>query len=1309
MAINTLSSSSKANKTIKNRGDVQDTIGDVLPKLDQALLFKQLKPLTVPILGMLPIKNPTHSLQLLPIIASIKAIIPNHTRPGLMTPPMIHYIFFPFEQLYHQVNIEKLSESCLLQLLELSAILVRAAKLHEPNPLWTSKETLILNSILPLLIQKNPAAEEPNEESDQKKTSVWKPARSDESTTLALDLMIAILNPHSPTEPRLSLNLDNLYQNLPNLPTLSNYLLRLLFQHLVDILDTLHRVYANPKQTQPSSSRARKTLELVRLGLLRLSSSSISGGNGVDILSTFLPSITSKLTQLACLLAQRRHSSDLLSLILHTIEWLLVECLDDELPDIQQTSSDNPFQQADEEPLEPANPRSQSDIYGQVLEIAADWKRGQFHSTCTFTQAPTTSSSSPSCHAKDTHEILVKRNQSWLKMTSAKISIVLQRLSECLENHPSPIVQEAWIHASTRLIECTSISLRISPSSIKKDGDHPDAREKDGFTVLLEALISTRSNSNFGITHNTIGTSLANVTRSVPLASVRIIVDFIRANFRSLSNLLVKQVSGQDDQIIHLSSRIISALEIIIDLVAPQTRPILVYQSCFDLIDSNEFQELLTPILCRVNLVVPKVLDSQPDQAFSSGACYIPDYTRDSSKSNQADTLPNTFPNLSVRNIFDHKCIKALEQLVRTISRLVLNLSYLTSGSTINLSEIVYLDHLLQMTTTTNGAKPSDTQQMCLQLNALWTLGESIRALKCISSDDRYFTRFSKIEIFCLQGLKKLLDISESYRVEGGIRTQEGANKLVSSELMAINQDLEDLSVTRYSKGNDQLFELERLKPASISRQSDDLIEEHNFQALRTCLILRLIASLAHVFEGSFQANLSWVLYYVLAQLGSSSPYVNQHAMATVGELALYCGYASIANMLEDNSDYLTHVVSSQLLPHQYDMQAPFVLENLIRLVGLRAMLPLVEQILLRDLFELLDDYHGYDLVCEQVISVSRCVMSLMNKEIAFEKSQRQLEDASTAAHQKEADSRNEARSDQSSRIDHIFEIEQQLSSVRWALAGPPTDLSTDLERFKTLQDTRKKWRDFQRPPPTTNDPTDRNPQKPFGEIDTSEVESVANEENEKELPAPPLTGYQRIAAELMSKSANFLTHSSTTVRLGVSQIINDGIPILGSTSLNPHESSVLPIIQRFWTILLSRLDDKDDRATIETLNLFNNLCQHLGSFMSKKLVNEIWPRLRKLIESEQTPGRLRMASISSLAVIVSSAEHINWRENFVWEIVSCLLKVQAQSKSKSIDSVDRILDSLSAKGFCGSVLVGRHATLGLIVGMEFMTPISSN
>ncbi|WAQ84883.1 hypothetical protein PtA15_5A456 [Puccinia triticina] len=1295
MAIISPSSSSKTTDLFKDGENKQDSTR-ALPKLDQAMLFKQLKPLTVPIIGMLPIKNPAHSLQLLPIIASIKAIVLNHSQAELMTPPMIHYIFFPIEQIYHQVNLVALSESCLNQVLELSSLLVRAAKLHEPNALWTSKETLIINCILPLLIQ-NTGSDQSNEE---KKPELWKPARSDESTSLALDLITAILYPHCPNESRPLLNLDNLYQNQTNIPSLSAYLLRFLFQHLVDILDTLYRIYASPKQSQPSLDRARNTIRLIRLGLLRLSSSNISAGNGVDILSTFLPSITSKLTQLACLLAQRRQSSELLSLILHTIEWLLVECLDDELPDLQEILADRQFHPVDCEPV--PDQHSQSDVYDQVLEIASDWKLGRSHSTPTPAQAVTKPSPPASSHDTDSKEILVKRDQSWLRMTSAKVSIVLQRLSPFLENHSSPIVREAWAHFCSRLIERTSLVLRISSScSTEKNEDQCDPREKDGFGVVLEALISLRSNQNFDVAHDMICSSLANVTRSAPLASVQVIVQFIRANFHSLSNLLVKQASGQDHDIIHLSSRITSSLDMIIDIMLHQTHPTHFYQSCFNFVDLNEFQNLLTSTLCRVHLVIPKILDYQPDQAFPSGNSSLLDHPRRQSKSHQRspEPLPSTFPSLSVKNIFDHKSIKALEELVRAISRLVLHLSYLTSWSSIKISEIVYLDQLLQLTSTTKGAKPSDVQQSCLQLNALWALGESIRASKSISTDDRYRARFGKIEIFCLQGLEKLLEISESYRVEGGQTTEE-ANHL-SSEMTTINQALDNLTVTSYLKGNDQLLELERLKPTTLSRGSDELIANENFQALRTSLILRLIASLAYVFEGSFQTNLSWVLYYVLAQLGSPNPYVYQHAMATVSELAFYCGYASIANMLEDNSDYLTHMVSNKLLPHQYDIQAPFVLEHLIRLVGLRAMLPLVEQILLHDFFELLDDYHGYDLMCEQITGVFRCVMSLMNKEIAFEQAQRKV-DAPTGGDNGATNPENTCKSD--NRIDEIFEIEQQLASVRRALAGPPTDMSTDLERFKTLQAARAKWRDFRRAPPVS--PPEKNPQRPFGEIDehASVAESVPDG-NEKECPPPPLTGYQRIAAELMSKSANFLTHSSTNVRLNVSLLINDAIPILGSTSLNPHESSLLPVIQRFWTIILSRLDD--DRTAIETLNLLQSLCQHVGAFMSRRLVNEIWPRIRRLIESTETPGRVRQAAIDALAAIVSSADHINWKEDFVWEIIQSLFTLQARSKSKSIQAVDRILDRLSDKGFRGSVLVARRAALGLIVGMEFMAPKS--
>lgn len=1274
------------------------------------MLFKQLKPLTVPILTLLPIKNPNHSLQLLPAIASIKDIVLNHSQPELLTPPMIHYIFFPFEQLYHQVNLKALSESCLNYLLEISSTLVQASKLHDLNPLWTSKETLMLDSILPILIQKNDGSAS-NEEADLNQSPSWAPTRSDESASLALDLMIAILYPHFPSETRrTTLNLDNLYQNPPKLPNLPAYQLRFLFQYLVDILDTLYRIYANSKQSRPSLDRARKTIQLVRLGLLRLSSSNVPGGNGVDILSTFLPSITSKLTQLACLLASRRQSSGLLSSTLHTIEWLLVECLDDELPDLQGIFAVSQFQP--EEYEDDTNERSESDLYGQVMEIASDWKLGQFHTSTASSQPATNATPPASRQDTSAKEILVKRDQSWLRMTSAKVSVVLQRLAACLDNHPNPIVQEAWVHVCSRLLERARIALSITKSS----AEVPSPAVKDAFAVLLEALISARSNRSFDLICDKINAILVSVTRSVPLASVQLIVDFVRSNFRSLSNLLVKQVSGQDDLIIYFSSRIISSLGIIIDLISHQPRTSHFYQSCFDSIDLDEFQHLSTSILCRVHLVIPKVLDSSPDPSFPSGACPIPDRRCEHSKAQQQSdgkNLPGTFPKLSVKHLFDHKCIITLEELVQAFSRLILHSSYLLSGSSIKLSEIAYLDRLLQLASATKGTKPSDTQQKCLQLNALWALGESIRALKSSSTDDRYRTRFRKIEIFCFQGLKKLLEMVESYRVEGGLSPEEEAKESASSELMAISQCLDNLSVTRYLKGNDQLLELDRRRPASLSRRSDQLIEEDNFQALRTCLILRLIASSVYVFEGSFQTNLSWVLYFVLAQLGSPNPYVNQHAMATVSELAWYCGYGSVANMLEDNSDYLIHVVSHQLLPHQYDIQAPFVLEHLIRLVGLRAMLPLVEQILLHDLFELLDDFHGYDLMCEQIIGVFRCVMSLMNQELESEQAQRKLDVPTASA---EEDKQTEEACESQSGIDEIFEIEQQLVSVRWALAGPPTDISTDLERFKNFQAARSKWVEFQRSSSfSARASTDKNPHKPFGEIDEhglAGAEDTPTDDNQQESSSSPsMTGYQRIAVELMSKSANFLTHSQATVRRGVSRLIRDAIPILGSSSVSPQESRLLPVIQRFWRMILSRLDEEDSTA-LESLQLLSSLCQHVGSFMSRRLVDEIWPRMRQMLESERTPARLRQACLEALLVIVSSAPHIIWKEKLVWDIIQSLLSFQARSKSNSILLVDHILTAFDANGFRSSVQVARRAALGLIPAMQFMahppSPLSS-
>lgn len=1306
--------------------------------LDQPTLFQLLKRFTVPILKLLPIQTQTQSIRLIPNLDAIQSIITHlldSQARELLSPPMIHYVFFPIEQLYTPINLEVISDSTLSQLIQLSILLVRASKFHPPNPLWSSKEIFILNSILPILL-------EPSHPPTLGQHSRYKPNRSDETASLAFELMAAILRHHDPDpKPGQCLDsVDDLYQTPRSLEPPSPHLVRFLFQHLADLLENLHGLLTHPKRSQPSLDRTKKTVQALRLSLLRLSSSELPGRKGLDLITTCLPSLTSKLTRLVCILSQRLQFSGVLSSIISTIEWLLVECLDDQLPDIQEILALDDLQSTHDQEIDSTTLTSQSQVFDQVLRIASDWKHGRSPSV---SQPSGSLSNSPSFEkSPQNQDFPVKRDKAWLLMTSRKVSVVLQRISSSLDHHPNVATRESWALMCCRLLDRSGAVLRIASSSIHQTDNNSDLPLKDGFSVLIETLISIRSDPSRSLSCDQISSSLIKATTSAPVASVRLLVEFLRVNFVSLLHLLTKELSGQDQQIICLVMKIISCLKLIIELIGHHSRPSELFEACLKFVPIEEFRKLLMLILCRVQLTIPKAINLQPDHNAPFGTFSITDRGGDRSMNNSStpEGLPNTFPNLSVKHVLDARCVEAFEELIRTISQVVLHSGHLTTSLsfTHKISEINYFDHILQLSTP-KGQDVPDLHESCLQLNALWALGQSIRATKSISRDPQHRSRFRKIQIFSVQGLKKMLDMIESVRITG-TNDQEACSK-TSSELMVINQALDSLPVTKYLKGNDRLPELERLQPVPLSQSSDKLIQASNFEDLRICFILRFVASLAYVFEGEFQTNLSWVLYFVLAQFGSSNPFVNQHAMATVGELALYCGYASIANMLEDNSDYLTHSISRQLLPHQYDIQAPFVLEHLIRLIGLRNMFPLIEPLILQECFELLDDYHGYDLVCEQLINLFRCVVHLISKEIEFE----QVKRSQISGHTQEAldDQTVESKRApiQQGEIDEIFEIEDRLAKARRALAGPPTDVSTDLEKFMTLQATRKEWIELQKSPPKGKMKAEgcENPRKPFGELDEQLDSGLLSSKNESmdDLTATsgsssPLTSYQKLTVELITKSINFLTHSSSNVRSNVNRLIQDGVYILGSSTSNPQESSILPLIQRFWIIILNRLDlDEDDRSRIETLKLFQHLCRHLGSFMGRRLTNDIWPRLKRLLmadERERTNGLMRTnrgmkkdrckarvrsspqvqeAALETLVSILESSQSggVEWKENLIWEIIVRLMSSRANHRS-----IDRILDLIAHRlGFPDSVKVAERAREGRILGMEFMMITSSS
>ncbi|MBW0460833.1 hypothetical protein O181_000548 [Austropuccinia psidii MF-1] len=1251
---------------------------------ESAILFQRLKALTVPILGLIPTNSSSKSHQLNSLLKSLKILIIQHYHTQLLSPPMIHYIYFPLEQLYYPNNLLLISESNLNLLLEISTLLVQASKSYPSNPLWSSKEINLLNSILPILLINHSLHNPSNQiSSPSPSTSNQTQRYSHQTITLAISLMISILLPNLILHQYQHFNWDHLSQISSVFPSLSPCLLRFLFEHLIDILDHLNHLFINRKRQLPSVNRVIKTIELIQLAFLRLSSSSIPEGTGLQILSTFLPRAISKLTQLACLLAPKTRFSNPLKSIIQAIQWILLECLDEKLSDLQEILLLS-------QPLSLNTQLDHSiDILTQASEIASNFKLNINSINQVDKPQPISSSSiipqSNLNPSQSSSSLLVTRNHDWLLMTSSKLAIVLQLLSTSLSTHSDPIAKHAWFDLCSQFIKHSLTILTMA--SFPQTHLNPSCPPKNGLRIILEALIIMRTDRDSFTNLQDFNIIFLTALTSAPFQTAQSLIDLIRLDFHSLAMILIKQQFGKDQQIFNLSIKLISYFDCFINLLPYQNSHPSFFKACFDLIDWNKIEPLLIPVLCRIQLVIPKVFEYQSLHNPLSGAFSLTDSSRDQSAFKHfnfnLEFLPCSFPKIALKTILDHKSVNAIQSLIYQTTQFILAFTNFISHSSALPSELSYFNRFMELTTSVH---PSDLPSRSLNLNALWLLAESLRASKSAFYQANRI-QFNKIQTFSLQALRKLLDQVETLRINGPPNSQQ-PNSL---EIVAVSETLENIQIVDYIKGLEPLKELEKLKPTS-SLVRNSFIEKEEFQALRTCLILRLISNLGYVLEEAFQPSLNWVLYFVLAQFGSENAYVREHAKATVGELAFHCGYGSISNMLQDNTDYLTHAISRQLLPNHYDIQAPFVLEHLIRLVGLRSIFPLIEDVLLHDCFELLDDYHGYDLVCLSIIRVFHCVMSLMKEELILEQTQTQETIIEKVKEQQPV------ASSCQDEIDEIFELEYQLESARRGMsAAYPSSVNVDLDHFKTYHATRVKLINLKSNPAENVKTKAENPRKPFGsvkELTATLPSSTQPDEGDSKPIQPPMTLYQKIASQLINKSANFLTHSSAKIRAHVSQLISDAIPILGSTSLNPQESSILPLIHRFWSIILTRLEDYETR--LETLKLLKGLCQHLSKFMGKRLVNEVWPRLNKLI-AEDKRHKVHELVFEILEELIKLTNEINLKESKVWEILVTIMNYDKGKKAKEM-----ILNRLIENGFEDSVRVAIYpASSGMVVILE--------
>ena len=356
-------------------------------------------------------------------------------------------------------------------------------------------------------------------------------------------------------------------------------------------------------------------------------------------------------------------------------------------------------------------------------------------------------------------------------------------------------------------------------------------------------------------------------------------------------------------------------------------------------------------------------------------------------------------------------------------------------------------------------------------------------------------------------------------------------------------------------------------------------------RALLICVSLRTLAFVSEVLSSSFRPLLLNVLYFVLGHLAYPQPLVAQHAEVALYQIAYYSGYASPQNLILDNVDYVINVVSQRLRPPRLDLSAPLVLIAMIRLIG-DEIVPLVHDIV-DEIFDTLDDYHGYENLASGLLAVLVTLVDVM-----------QAEAVRSGLSQE--------------RLDKLREFDR---------IDKPPNSAVDFAKFEAWNHERA-----ERARQQVEEVLERAPHQAWNK--DGELTKPTESPSETEIPA---TRSQGVATQILAKSIHFLSHRSPFLRAKVLSLLASVTPVL---ALGNREADLLPLVDRAWPIILRRLEDESPFVVTEAAEVIAGLSEHVGDFMSRRILDHAWPQFRTLVRAQishdQTSALARQGAVGT-------------------------------------------------------------------------------
>lgn len=421
------------------------------------------------------------------------------------------------------------------------------------------------------------------------------------------------------------------------------------------------------------------------------------------------------------------------------------------------------------------------------------------------------------------------------------------------------------------------------------------------------------------------------------------------------------------------------------------------------------------------------------------------------------------------------------------------------------------------------------------------------------------------------------------------------------------------------------------------------------------CLALESLSLVAETQKRQFRGELVDALYPVVHHMGSPSPEVQNHAIVALNNIALGCGYASAKELLLDNVDYMVNSVSLKLNIFDLSPQAPVVLNMMLKLVGPK-LVPHLDDLIV-SIFSILDGFHEYEKLCEELFIVLGAVVEESSKGDG-EAKQLQLGEEEDIGER-----RNKKRRPlQDGELIQLLKDLQDTNRPHLEPLDPgDEDALPDKKEFP-----KKPWGDGkgkEEDPPSLN----------FGDVDMEDDQPSPAPPPEQE---PPKTSKSyEIVQRITRLSQHYLTHGSFTLRARVLHLISTASHTLGS-----NESEYLPVVNDIWPVVYARLFDEEAGVVMQACQAISGIAETSGDFLSTR-IRDGWPGLRKVyMQAHANLEKERRVRTNNMGVY-----GINYK---VWDAIVKMLVALV----RFVGVQDEVLDDICS--MCGAKVLRERADL---------------